>query len=160
MRLRGYAHAMVPTTSSNMTARTEDCVIMLPTGNRTGSVKMLSLATGNIVVRDQFKILPMPASAIARMNALATADGRGDTRSLVIADDRPLEAPQEGDNTQDEETATLPATSDIKGDSTRHVDEGDGTSASIGDGQTANDTYDVSTRHDENGTFTSDTKIK
>ena len=34
------------------------------------------MATGQIVTRDQFRILPMPASAIARMNFLSTADGR------------------------------------------------------------------------------------
>ena len=48
-----------------MAARTEGCVVVLPTGNRTGTVKMLSIATGR---RDQFKILPMPESARVRLN--------------------------------------------------------------------------------------------
>ena len=51
-----------------MAARTEGCVVVLPTGNRTGTVKMLSIATGRIVSRDQFKILPMPESARVRLN--------------------------------------------------------------------------------------------
>jgi hypothetical protein len=58
-----------------MKARTEDCVVMLPTGNRTGSVKMLSLRTGKIITRDQFKVLPMPLSVIERLNGMAAADG-------------------------------------------------------------------------------------
>ena len=66
-----YVMATAPNTDSSLKARTEDCVAMLPTGNRTGSVRMLSLGTGRIVTRDHFKILPMPESVIARMNALA-----------------------------------------------------------------------------------------
>jgi hypothetical protein len=59
-----------------MKAHTEDCVVMLPTGNRTGSVKMLSpLRTGKIITRDQFKVLPMPLSVIERLNGMAVADG-------------------------------------------------------------------------------------
>ena len=49
---------------------------MLPTGNRTGTVKMLSLTTGRIVSRDQFKVLPAPDSAIVRLNELARREGR------------------------------------------------------------------------------------
>ena len=49
---------------------------MLPLGNRTGTVRMLSLATGKLVNRDQFIILPMPESVINRFNELALADGR------------------------------------------------------------------------------------
>ena len=71
-----YVQATVPKTDSSMNSRTEDCITMLPTGNRTGSVKMLSLATGRIVCRDQFRVLPMPQSAIDRLNALAVKDGR------------------------------------------------------------------------------------
>jgi hypothetical protein len=58
-----------------MRSRSHDCVVMLPTGNRTGSVRMLSLATGKIVTRDQFKILPMPVSVILLLNRMAAADG-------------------------------------------------------------------------------------
>ena len=37
---------------------------------------MLSLATGKLVNRDQFFILPMPELLIKRLNELALADGR------------------------------------------------------------------------------------
>ena len=49
-----YAQCTVPNTDNTMSARTDDCIVMLPTGNRTGTVKMLSLTTGKIVSRDQF----------------------------------------------------------------------------------------------------------
>ena len=49
-----YAQCTVPNTDNTMSARTDDCIVMLPTGNRTGTVKMLSLTTGRIVSRDQF----------------------------------------------------------------------------------------------------------
>ena len=71
-----FVMATVPETNNSMKSRTEDCIVMLPTGNRTGSVRMLSLATGRIVTRDQFKIMPMPTSVIQRMNALAKENGR------------------------------------------------------------------------------------
>ena len=71
------AQCTVANTNNTMAARTEDCIAMLPTGNRTGSVKMLSIATGKMVSRDQFTILPMPSSVIERLNAMAVAEGRG-----------------------------------------------------------------------------------
>ena len=72
-----YVQCTVANTDNSMSARTEDCVVVLPTGNGTGTVKMLSLTTGRIVSRDQFKILPMPDSAIAGLNELAKREGRG-----------------------------------------------------------------------------------
>ena len=66
-----YVQCTVANTDNSMSARTEDCIVVLPTGNRTGMVKMLSLATGRIVSRDQFKILPKPDSVIARLSELA-----------------------------------------------------------------------------------------
>ena len=71
-----YAQCTVTNTDASMESRTEDCVVMLPLGNRTGSVRMLSLKTGRLVNRDQFRILPMPESVIKRLNELALADGR------------------------------------------------------------------------------------
>ena len=71
-----YAQCTVTNTDSGMESRTEDCVVMLPLGNRTGSVRMLSLKSGRLVNRDQFRILPMPESVIKRLNDLALADGR------------------------------------------------------------------------------------
>ena len=71
-----YAQCTLPNTDSSMKSRTDDCVVMLPLGNRTGTVRMLSLATGKLVNRDQFRILPMPLSVIQRLNELARKDGR------------------------------------------------------------------------------------
>ena len=81
-----YVQAVTPTTDNSMSARTDDCIVMLPTGNRTGSVKMLSLSTGQIVTRDHFTILPIPATAIKRMNDLALKDGRTLQRPRVVED--------------------------------------------------------------------------
>ena len=71
-----YAQATVANTDSKMGPRTEDCIVMLPTGNRTGSVKMLSVRTGKLVTRDQFKLLPMPSTVIAILNDMAAKEGR------------------------------------------------------------------------------------
>ena len=71
-----YVMSTVPNTDSSMNSRTEDGVVMLPTGNRTGSVRVYSLATAKIVTRDQLRILPMPMSVVAHMNELAMRDGR------------------------------------------------------------------------------------
>jgi hypothetical protein len=71
-----YVLATVPTTDNSMDARAEEHVVMLPIGNRTGSVKMISPTTGRLVSRDQFRVLTMPASVIAAINELARKDGR------------------------------------------------------------------------------------
>ena len=59
-----------------MQSRTEDRIVMLPTHSRIGSFKMLSLATGKIVISDQFKTLPIPQSVIATLNAMAVKEGK------------------------------------------------------------------------------------
>ena len=71
-----YVQCTVSNTDSGFKSRTVDCVVMLPPGNRTGSVRILSLSTGRLVNRDQFRVLPMPESVIKRLNELAQADGR------------------------------------------------------------------------------------
>ena len=71
-----YAQCTVPNTNNSMEPRTEDCIVMLPTENRTGSVKMMSITTGKLITRDQFKILPMPSYVITRLNEMATAEGK------------------------------------------------------------------------------------
>ena len=71
-----YAQCTVADPDSSMAARTEDCIAMLPTGNRTASVKMMSLKSGKLVSRDKFIILPMPSSVIERLNDMAVAEGR------------------------------------------------------------------------------------
>jgi hypothetical protein len=76
-----YVQCTVPETDNTLKARTEDAVAMLPTGNRTGSVRMLFLHTGKIITRDQFKVLPMPTSVIAILDRMAAADGIPITRT-------------------------------------------------------------------------------
>jgi hypothetical protein len=93
-----YVQSTVPETDNSMKART---VVMLPTGNRTGSVKILSLRTGEIITRDQFKVLPMPLSVIERLNGMAVADGintsstttRVSTDSVRVFDHTPSHLP-------------------------------------------------------------------
>jgi hypothetical protein len=71
-----YVVCTKPKTNNSMQSRTEDCIVLLPTGGRNGAVKMLSIETGKVVTRDQFRINPMPLSVIMRLNALAKAEGR------------------------------------------------------------------------------------
>ena len=85
-----YAVCTAPNTDNTMTSRTEDCIVMLPTHSRTGSFKMLSLATGKIVTRDQFKILPMPQSVIATLNAMAVREGKKITQTKLHVFDETL----------------------------------------------------------------------
>ena len=66
-----------------MTSRTEDCIVMLPTHSRHGSFEMLNLATNKIVTREHFKILPMPQSVIATLNAMAVREGKKITQTKV-----------------------------------------------------------------------------
>jgi hypothetical protein len=71
-----YVQSTTPDPSNNMQARTEDCIVLLPTGNRSGSVKLLNLSTGRVITRNHFVIMPIPASAIQRLNTMALHDGR------------------------------------------------------------------------------------
>jgi hypothetical protein len=66
----------VPDTKNNMESRVTDGNVVLPTGNRTDSVKVYNIATQKIITRDQFKICPMPDSVIDCLNKQALAEGR------------------------------------------------------------------------------------
>ena len=68
------AQCTVPSTDAGLGSRTVDCLVMLSLGNFTGSVIMLSLSTGRLVNRDQFRILMILESVIERLNELALAD--------------------------------------------------------------------------------------
>ena len=78
-----YAVCTVPNKNNTMESRTEDCIVMLPTHNRTASFKMMSLTSGRIVSRDHFKILPMPQSVIQTLNSWALREGKKITRTKV-----------------------------------------------------------------------------
>ena len=71
-----FCQCTVPNTDNSMSGRTEDCISVLPTGNRSGSVKMMSIASGRIVTRDQFRIVPMTPYIISELNKLAEKEGR------------------------------------------------------------------------------------
>lgn len=66
---------------------------MLPTGNRTGSVKMMAIRTGKLVTRDSFKLLPMPSTVIVRLNEKAASEGRkiGIQTNMVYSTERGLQ---------------------------------------------------------------------
>jgi hypothetical protein len=59
-----------------MNSRVGQVIVYLPTGNRTGRVKCLNLATGAIVMRDTFKVVPTTTTTIKIMNDLAALDDR------------------------------------------------------------------------------------
>jgi hypothetical protein len=81
-----YAHCVVPNTTTNsMQAITEACIALLPTGNLSGSVKFLSLATRTVVTRGRWKEIPMPTSAIDFLNALASKESKAHSLPLVEA---------------------------------------------------------------------------
>ena len=54
-----------------MRPRTQAAIALLPVGNLTGSVNFLSLATGRVIRRDQFTVLPMPDTVILHLNKMA-----------------------------------------------------------------------------------------
>ena len=66
----------VPDTRNTMESRVTDGYVVLPTGNRTGSVNVYNIATQRIITRDQFKICPIPESVIRCLNGQALAEGR------------------------------------------------------------------------------------
>jgi hypothetical protein len=71
-------------------SRVTDGNVVLPTDNRTGSVKVYNIATQKIITRDQFKICPMPDSVIACLNSQALAEGRKLTSPHMHVFDKPL----------------------------------------------------------------------
>ena len=70
-----YVQATVPNTDNTMSPRTMGCITLLPTGNTTGSVKMWCLATQSVIIRDQFRILPMPDLVCSYISQLAGVEG-------------------------------------------------------------------------------------
>ena len=81
-----YVQCTQPYPDRSMNPRTLDGIILLPTNNRTGSHKILSISTGKIITRDHFKILPMPQSVVQYLNDMAKRDGRVANASSMIND--------------------------------------------------------------------------
>ena len=56
---------------NSMNTRTTGAIAMRPTGNAQGGYWFYSLATGHLLNRNHWTVLPMPADVIARVNTLA-----------------------------------------------------------------------------------------
>jgi hypothetical protein len=65
-----------PYASNDMKSRIGQGIVYLPTGNRSGSIKCLNLATGATVTRDHFKVVPTTTATIKIVKYLAALDGR------------------------------------------------------------------------------------
>jgi hypothetical protein len=61
------------TPHNSMLARTEGAIALGPSGNAQGGIKFYTLTTGNVVVRRQYKRLPMTDAVIARIGLLAVS---------------------------------------------------------------------------------------
>jgi hypothetical protein len=65
-------------TDNSMAPRAQECIHMHSSGNLEGSIMALCLATGAVVHRQHFSIVPMTSEAISRVNFLTTGSTRGD----------------------------------------------------------------------------------
>ena len=79
-----YVQATVPHPNNTMGARTEGHITLGSTTSLTGGVRMYCLATGELRVRDQFQILPTPASVITYLDKLAKADNLPDIHAEYV----------------------------------------------------------------------------
>lgn len=70
-----YVQATVAKTDNSLKTRTEGCIALLSTWNPTGSVLMLHLVTNRVVIRDQFKVIPMSDLVVAYLNESARKEG-------------------------------------------------------------------------------------
>jgi len=67
-----YVQCTTPNLIKNsMSPRTEGAISPLPVGNLQGSVKFFSLATGKVIVRDKWTVLPMPQSVMEHVNQMS-----------------------------------------------------------------------------------------
>ena len=105
-----YCQATVRNPDNSMRSRTQGCIAMLPTGNLTGSVKMWCLATHQTVIKDQFKILPIPDLVIQHITSLAASEGYTRDTDLDLG---PLDVPP--DHQEMQQAAPLPDMMTIDG---------------------------------------------
>ena len=84
-----FCHATSPNTNSDVESSGTQAVIFCgDTGNLQGSVTMLQLRTGKLIVRDQFEILPMPNNVVELLNSNIKAEGYtlvGDNSEFVVS---------------------------------------------------------------------------
>jgi hypothetical protein len=69
-----YCEVFDPRSDNSMRPRTQAAISLMPSGNTSGSVKFLSLATGKTIIRDQFTSLPCTDIVIKQMNDSAARD--------------------------------------------------------------------------------------
>ena len=72
--------------SNTPRGRSLGAIALCPTGNAQGDYYFMSLATGSRISRHNWTVLPVPDTAIARVEALAMHEGRPliQERDLVI----------------------------------------------------------------------------
>ena len=68
-----YAQVFCPS-SSKMEPKTEAGLFMLPTGNRQGAAHFYLVERGEVLVRNQFKLMPIPIELIDEMNRRAASE--------------------------------------------------------------------------------------
>ena len=106
-------------------------------------MKLLSLATGQIITRDHFHILPITTLAINRMNELALKDDRRRSATVVAAD-ATMSSPSLGVSVA-EQTGTGTAAETIGSDTaaargdTAHIEDNTGTGTGTGADESAAD---------------------
>jgi hypothetical protein len=92
---------------NSLQSRTNGAIALLPTGNLQGSVKFYSLATGGVITRDHFKIIPMPDEVIAHMNTLAEKDKQYKRDVVVQYGSNMLEVQENQQEDEDEEVENI-----------------------------------------------------
>ena len=70
-----YDTSISPLEKNSPKRRKEECVALLPVGNKDGDVKFLSLLTGKVITRNNFKVFPMPDTVIERINDMHARSG-------------------------------------------------------------------------------------
>jgi hypothetical protein len=74
-RFGEYIQATTPNIRSNsMQARTDGDIALLSTGNVEGTIYAYNLATGRIVKRDKWTVLPIPDIVVKHLNEIAASD--------------------------------------------------------------------------------------
>ena len=79
-----FVQATVPHPNNTMASRTEGHITLGSTSSLTGGVRMYCIATGELRVRDQFKVVSTPPSVIAYLDKLAKADNMPDIHAEYV----------------------------------------------------------------------------
>ena len=81
----------------SLQARTDGAIVLLPTNNIQGSVKLLNLRTGSVITRDQMYSVPIPGEVIEHMNRMAAKYQRRVTATMPFRRQGIPEIGQESD---------------------------------------------------------------